>query len=819
MDAATTQQRVVWAPHLRPLPIAAEAALRILSVGELDASTLALVIGSDPAMTAAIIRATEPCEPTRSVADRIAMLTPARLQSALFPMLSEAFGDVSVDHTEQGRWQQALSTAVAAECVARATGWSSSEQAYLAGLLQHCGIISVESDQISPETLRSIARTYKFPQWLQASACCGPPRYTASDAGDELAKVLQIAAQLARENSGMPRESAAGALPLPDEIGIEEARAAYTISISRRLSLFGFAPSAPQELRTSLLRFANQLLLNWRVDESVAGQARERANQLEALNRFHVSVYRENTVQEAALSFAISLRAALRAETGALTTWCGVSTNTHAFSWHGLTAPITPEDISDDSARNFKALLELSVWHSVASTAPCVLPIRTPANRVCGYLAVATSDIQPADWLGQLESWARALGAAIERIEDSEQQALRADALRAAMQHAEVSVHESQPSTPATPDIGLHRQRNLARAVVSALNVPLNAISAGANQLVSSPVNSVGNIADDLARHARTASRALSDIQALSCSDPGAKEAILVNTPLRQFLQGVRGRLERRAISLEEDLADGLPRIKADQRKLHNVLSSLFSFLEMRMGHNDRQIAVRSSATDDRIGVRIGIEVSGLALSEKQTEHLFDPLDDYDVSGTEYALSLAACAATLREFGGIISAVPSGSGILIELAFETVGGHTAPEPVVAPPRSVQPEQQSRPASRTILVVDDDDGVREILAQALQKCGYEAALARDGMDALRAIETTQFDLVLLDMQMPNRDGIAVLRDLQRRTDAPPIIVMTGNGTTDLREEAMALGARTYLKKPFELRQLLAEVESALIHQPR
>jgi len=118
----------------------------------------------------------------------------------------------------------------------------------------------------------------------------------------------------------------------------------------------------------------------------------------------------------------------------------------------------------------------------------------------------------------------------------------------------------------------------------------------------------------------------------------------------------------------------------------------------------------------------------------------------------------------------------------------------------------------------VLIVDDDDVMRDLMKQALLRREYFVEKAKDGNEALQAINAGRVDVVLLDLLMPNRDGFAVLHELQRAKPAPPVIVMTGSRAVDIREEAMALGANAYLQKPFELGQLLAEVESVLVHQP-
>jgi DNA-binding response OmpR family regulator len=119
-----------------------------------------------------------------------------------------------------------------------------------------------------------------------------------------------------------------------------------------------------------------------------------------------------------------------------------------------------------------------------------------------------------------------------------------------------------------------------------------------------------------------------------------------------------------------------------------------------------------------------------------------------------------------------------------------------------------------PALQTVLIVDDDEAVRTILTQALHMRGFKVLTAVDGVEALKAVEDHSLDLIILDLLMPNRDGLTVLRDLREMPSAPPIIFMTGNASPQVQEEALALGADRFLLKPFELRQLLDVLDAVL-----
>ena len=119
--------------------------------------------------------------------------------------------------------------------------------------------------------------------------------------------------------------------------------------------------------------------------------------------------------------------------------------------------------------------------------------------------------------------------------------------------------------------------------------------------------------------------------------------------------------------------------------------------------------------------------------------------------------------------------------------------------------------------KEILVVDDEIGIRELLSEILMDEGYDVTLA-DGADEARAVRARMRpDLVLLDIWMPETDGITLLREWERSGVLDmPVVMMSGHGTIDTAVEAMRVGAIGFLEKPISLRKLLDGVATGLRH---
>ena len=117
------------------------------------------------------------------------------------------------------------------------------------------------------------------------------------------------------------------------------------------------------------------------------------------------------------------------------------------------------------------------------------------------------------------------------------------------------------------------------------------------------------------------------------------------------------------------------------------------------------------------------------------------------------------------------------------------------------------------ASPTILLVDDEDSVRTVLAFPLERDGYTVIQAADGDEALRLFDATQIDLVVLDIMLPKLDGLEVCKRL-RTTSNVPIIMLTARDDELDKVIGLELGADDYITKPFSIREFRSRVRALL-----
>ena len=128
--------------------------------------------------------------------------------------------------------------------------------------------------------------------------------------------------------------------------------------------------------------------------------------------------------------------------------------------------------------------------------------------------------------------------------------------------------------------------------------------------------------------------------------------------------------------------------------------------------------------------------------------------------------------------------------------------------------SAQDSQQALLENRNILVVDDEANIRALIDEILSEEGYEVTTAADARAARAARKEQDFDLILLDIWMPDTDGISLLKEWSENGTDGTVVMMSGHGTVDAAVEATRLGAVDFVEKPVSLSKLLRTVEKAL-----
>lgn len=115
-------------------------------------------------------------------------------------------------------------------------------------------------------------------------------------------------------------------------------------------------------------------------------------------------------------------------------------------------------------------------------------------------------------------------------------------------------------------------------------------------------------------------------------------------------------------------------------------------------------------------------------------------------------------------------------------------------------------------SMRVLVVEDEKKTASFLRKALQEEGFAVDMLQDGLEALAAIEHTPFDVIVLDIMLPGRDGLSVVRQMRERGQRTPVLLLSARGSVSEKVEGLNAGADDYLPKPFALEEVVARVRA-------
>jgi two-component system, cell cycle sensor histidine kinase and response regulator CckA len=277
-----------------------------------------------------------------------------------------------------------------------------------------------------------------------------------------------------------------------------------------------------------------------------------------------------------------------------------------------------------------------------------------------------------------------------------------------------------------------------------------------------------------------------------------------------------------RVISIKLDLSPDLTEINADPGQMEQVVMNLALNARDAMPEGGRlTIATRNVTLDrdftrTRIGsepgdyVLLTISDTGQGMDEETVTHIFEPFFTTKEIGRGTGLGLPVVYGIVAQHSGLIechSKLGRGTSFSIYLP----AAEREPEPAAA-------DSQTMPAlgSETILLVDDEELVRDLGTRILTKSGYTVLPAANGVEALEVFkrESSRISLVILDLIMPEMDGAACLKALLQIDPRLRVLVASGYSADASVRETLEMGAKGFVNKPFRVKRLLGAVRKAL-----
>jgi two-component system sensor histidine kinase/response regulator len=284
-----------------------------------------------------------------------------------------------------------------------------------------------------------------------------------------------------------------------------------------------------------------------------------------------------------------------------------------------------------------------------------------------------------------------------------------------------------------------------------------------------------------------------------------------------------RVRTDEKKLSFSVEMIGNVPRyIVTDINKLRqvfiNVLGNAVKFTEQG-GVGLRVRADRDSATPPCPCLRVEVEDTGPGISPEEQDKLFRHFEQTKTgqqTGTGTGLGLAISREFVRLMGGDItlsSQVGKGSVFVIQLPLKE--GDAQAVQVTEKPRHVLSLQPGQAVCR-VLITDDIEDNRQLLAQLLAPIGFEVRLATNGAEAVEAFAEWRPHLILMDFRMPLMDGHEAIRRIRAMDGGkePKIIAVTASAMDDNRQELMEIGADDFIGKPFREEELFQKIHRHL-----
>ncbi len=315
----------------------------------------------------------------------------------------------------------------------------------------------------------------------------------------------------------------------------------------------------------------------------------------------------------------------------------------------------------------------------------------------------------------------------------------------------------------------------------------------------------------------------ISDVLDLSKIEAGRMEKEFVDfNPVAAACEAVdlaEATASQKSIDLRLKVVGEIPVVRSDQAMVRQILTNLVSNAVKFTDEGSVIISVRHE--EDRL--RYEVADTGIGIAEEHQAGLFEKFSQVDPSlrrrygGT--GLGLAICRELVRQLGGDIGLV-SEAGVGSSFWFEIPVEKSAKAPEDLPPRFEAAPRMSIDAR--ILLAEDSQTNALVAKGFLSAVGARVDVATNGLEVLEATENRSYDLIIMDVSMPDMDGVEATQALRARsgwTRTAPIIALTANASREDRRRCLDAGMDAFLTKPIERSKLLLGVQNALLEKAR
>ncbi len=361
----------------------------------------------------------------------------------------------------------------------------------------------------------------------------------------------------------------------------------------------------------------------------------------------------------------------------------------------------------------------------------------------------------------------------------------------------------------------------LIAGVAHELNNPL-AVVMGFSQVMAKRTGLDEKTRNEMQRilhESERATKIVRDLLAFARPNDPQKTLVNINRLVASVVETQEAVIRAAGIQLESRLPADLPRTMADHGQIEQVLVNLITnaVYALSMREKPRLLTIRTE--ENGYYIRIVVADNGPGIPKEIIGQIFDPFFTTKPVGKGTGLGLTISNTIVQEHRGKIlveSQPDTGARFIVELPMIPSGIATTPPEVLPAPKRL-PEQHTK---RSILIVDDEPGIVEVLTEVISEIGHDVASATNGSEAMERIATGKYDVILSDMRMPGMDGVHLFETLKEKDEelAHRIIFVTGDTVSpDTRAFLESTGNR-WLSKPFNVQQIIDTINEVLADQP-
>jgi two-component system NtrC family sensor kinase len=352
---------------------------------------------------------------------------------------------------------------------------------------------------------------------------------------------------------------------------------------------------------------------------------------------------------------------------------------------------------------------------------------------------------------------------------------------------------------------------SLLAGVAHELNNPLSVVVARAVLLEEQGYPATQAAALKIRTAAERCARIVRTFLAMARQEPPERGPVAINDVVSAALDMTAYTVRTSSIQVTADLGKEIPPILADPDQLHQVLLNLIvnaqQALQDRPG--PRRIRVASRYDPAASLIHIAVADNGPGIPEHLRARVFEPYFTTKPTGTGTGVGLAVSLGIVEAHGGTLTLdCPEMGGSIFTITLPVCS-------LDASRVDPGPSREASASRRKVLIVDDEAEIRETLAEILTGAQHRVATASSGREALERMATEHYDVILTDIRMPDLDGRALYREIERRWPerAAHVVFVSGDTLASNLREFAAESGRPVIEKPFlpgDVRRVVAEI---------